>query len=129
MGVTVVEFEKALLTLQEALVELSKVSKKDQLSQYRMIRDALVQRFEFSVELAWKTAAKSLGSSSTAPKPVIREMAQNSFISDVQKWFDFIEGRNKTSHAYDEDIADAIVKIAQSFYPEAVLLLEKLKKK
>jgi nucleotidyltransferase substrate binding protein (TIGR01987 family) len=129
MGVTVLEFERALATLHEALQELSKVSKQTQLAQYRMIRDALVQRFEFSIELAWKTSAKVLGSSSTAAKPVIREMAQNSLISDVQKWFDFIEGRNKTSHAYDEDIAEQIVRIAQNFYPEAILLLERLKKK
>lgn len=52
------EFEKALLSLESAL----KLKKDD------ITRDATIHRFEFCVELAWKTAKKIIGSQTTAAK-------------------------------------------------------------
>lgn len=128
MAVSLLEFEKALATLKEALESLTEAQSHHNLTQYRLVRDALIQRYEFSIELAWKISAKILGSSSTTAKPVLREMVQNGLIGDIQTWFDFIEGRNKTSHAYDEGIAEEVVLLVQKFYPEATQLLAKLKK-
>lgn len=66
MAVSIQEFEKALTSLEETLA----IPKTD------VTRDAAILHFEFCVELAWKTAKKSMGTSSTAPKQIIREMAQ-----------------------------------------------------
>ncbi len=129
MSVSIVEFEKALLSLQEALNELNREQHSQSSAFYKFVRDAAIQRFEYSIEIAWKVSAKVLGSKSTAAKPVVREMAQNQLISDPNLWFDFIEGRNKTSHAYDEDIAVEVIKIATAFFPEAQQLLANLKNK
>ncbi len=62
MAVSVSEYEKALHSLSEA-IDFHKTCKKD--SEQRIARDAAIQRFEFCVELAWKTSAKKMGSSST----------------------------------------------------------------
>ena len=62
------------------------------------IRDSVIQRFEFCIELAWKTSKKTMGSSSTAPKEVIREMAQNLYIADISLWLKAIDERNLSSH-------------------------------
>jgi nucleotidyltransferase substrate binding protein (TIGR01987 family) len=78
------ELEKALLSLKKALD-----APKDDLS-----RDATIQRFEFCVELSWKVAKKITGTTSSAPKEVIREMAQNKFIDDVAFWLKAIDQRN-----------------------------------
>ena len=93
----------------------------------KLFRDGAIQRFEFCVELAWKASIKALGSTATAPKPAIREMAQNYLIDDVQAWFDFIEARNKTSHPYNEGIAQEVYLVAIKFLPEGQRLLAKLK--
>ncbi|MBK7963799.1 MAG: nucleotidyltransferase substrate binding protein [Bdellovibrionales bacterium] len=89
----------------------------------RALRDACIQRFEYSIELSWKVSMKILGSSTVAAKPAIREMARNSLISNSGLWLDFIESRNETSHAYDEDIATKVFLTVQKFIPEAEKLI------
>lgn len=97
------EFTKALTALEEALNECANFPNDSKT--YKLIRDAAIQRFEFTVEIAWKVAAKTLGSSATSAKPVLREMLRSGLISDIDAWFDFIDCRNKSSHSYDEAIA------------------------
>ena len=111
------EFEKALKSLAVALG-----SEKTELN-----RDATIQRFEFSVELAWKTAKKVMGSTATAPKVVIREMAAQNLISDTDLWFDFLDARNESSHTYKEEVAERVYAVTQRFLPEGEALLAKLK--
>ena len=116
MAVSLEEFQKALDSLDSAL----KVKKDD------LVRDAVIQRFEFCVELAWKSAKKKMGTASTAPKEVVREMAQNNYISDVQFWLESIDKRNLSSHTYNESLAEEVYEFALRFAPEAKKLLEKL---
>ncbi len=116
MSVSITEYSKVLKSLAEALA----LPKSD------IVRDATIQRFEFCVELAWKTARKSMGSATTAPKQVIREMAQNGYIDDVDAWFEFLEGRNLSSHTYDEELAEKVYKIATKFLAHGQSLERKL---
>jgi nucleotidyltransferase substrate binding protein (TIGR01987 family) len=111
------ELEKALAALKIALN-----SEKTDLN-----RDATIQRFEFCVELSWKTAKKVMGSSSSAPKPVIREMAAQGLIADPDLWFEFLDARNDSSHTYKEEIAERVYSVAQKFFSHGESLLAKLK--
>lgn len=111
------EYEKALKALEIALN-----SPKTELN-----RDASIQRYEFCVELAWKTSKKLMATSSTVPKTVLREMAQQSLIADVDKWLSYIEARNLSSHTYKEDVAEKVYNMAKQFLPDAIELLQKLK--
>jgi nucleotidyltransferase substrate binding protein (TIGR01987 family) len=81
------------------------------------------------VELAWKTAKKVMGTQTSAPKQVLREMAQNGFIEDVDLWFDFLESRNLSSHTYDQVLAEKVFASAQLFLPEGKKLEAKIKSK
>ncbi len=112
------EYIKALQSLEKALKE----PKSD------IVRDATIQRFEFCVELAWKSAKRIMGTQTSAPKQVIREMAQSGFISDVEFWLKAIDQRNLSSHTYREQLAEEIYAFAQSFLPNAQELLRRLKK-
>jgi len=125
VAISLVEYEKALNSLREAL-KFADLHQSNEL-QFKIARDACIQRFEFCIELAWKSAAKILGSSSSTAKPVIREMAQNSLIDDTEIWFGFIEARNRTSHSYDEAIASQVFAVTRVFLPEGDRLLSKLK--
>ena len=118
MPVSLTEFSKALMALKEALA-----AEKNGLT-----RDATIQRFEFCVELAWKTSKKILDSNEVIPKQIIREMAQAKLIDDSQIWFDAIKYRNLSSHTYNETLAEEVYKFIETFYPTAKDLEEKLKK-
>lgn len=125
MGVSTKELEKALQSLEEALV-LHQNAKTD--IEKRAFRDAIIQRFEFSVELSWKTSMKVLGATTAAAKPAVREMARNNLIDSSDVWLKFIDARNQTSHTYDEDIAQKVYLIVLEFLPFGKIVLERLKK-
>jgi len=118
MSVSIDEFEKAVVALEQVLTRpLDDI-----------VRDASIQRFEFCIELAWKTARKVMGTQTTAPKQVVREMAQNAYIDDVQVWFEALEKRNQTSHTYNEDLANQVYFFIKNFSPHFRLLLNNLRK-
>lgn len=116
MNINLAEYTKALVALEKALKE----PKSD------IVRDASIQRFEFCVELAWKSAKKVMGTASSAPKTVVREMAQNSLIEDLDFWLEAIDQRNLSSHTYREQLAEQVYTFAQRFLPIAQDLLKKL---
>ncbi len=116
MAVSLNELSKALVSLEEALT-----AKKTDIS-----RDASIQRFEFCVELSWKSAKKVMGTSATAPKQVVREMAQSGLIKDVEFWLKSIDQRNLSSHTYNKKLAEEVYAFAESFLNPAKLLLRKL---
>jgi nucleotidyltransferase substrate binding protein (TIGR01987 family) len=119
MAVSIEEYTKALQSLEEAL----------SLPKTDIVRDASIQRFEFCVELAWKTSRKVMGTQTSAPKQVIREMAQNGFIDNIELWFDFLENRNLSSHTYDQVLAEKVFASAQKFFAEGKKLEAILKSK
>lgn len=123
--VTITEFEKSLNALDEATAYAAKFS---QGTEFKIARDACIQRFEFCVELAWKVGAKVIGSSSTGSRLVLRELFQNGLIQDIQQWFDFIDACNMSSHSYDEKIAETVFSIVTQFSIQGRLLLDGLKK-
>lgn len=128
MMVSTLFLEKTLKTLEEGLEEQARNS--DNL----FIRDGVIQRFEYSFELAVKTLERMLKAANASIKeqdffykPMIRLAAKNGLIDSPQIWFDFRDARNKTSHAYDEDIAKEVFVQIPLFLKAAQDLLIKLK--
>lgn len=106
-------FKNAVSKLEQALAQ----------TKNEFIRDSVIQRFEFSVELAWKTSKKIMGSTSTAPKTLIREMAQNQLISEIELWLKAVDMRNLSSHTYQENLAEEVYDFAKLFLPHLKQLL------
>ncbi len=115
---TLDEFTKAVGRLDEAVRQ----PKND------FLRNSVIQRFEFSVELAWKTAKRRMGVSTAAPKDVVREMAQSGYIDDVAIWLKAIDMRNLSSHTYKEDLAEQVYAFACAFVPCLQALAQQLAK-
>lgn len=95
-------------------------------------RDGLIQRFEYSLELCWKTSKKVLffnGIESDSPKNVIREMAQLGWISNPEVWIDYIDKRNQTSHIYNEQVALEIFSVIKAFIEDSENLFQTLDQK
>ena len=80
------------------------------------------------MELSWKVSRKILGTSTTAPKQVIREMGQNNIIDDVTLWLRAIEERNLSSHTYNEDLAERVYDFILEFHKNFDDLCDRLKK-
>ncbi len=83
-----------------------------------LIRDGLIQRFEFSFELAWKTIqaiAAEDGSMLRSPKPALAHALQSGWAVDEAIWFRMLEARNMTSHTYSESIAEELAREIPSF--------------
>jgi len=79
---------------------------------------AAIQVFEFTFELAWKYLKERLeakGIQAYAPRDVIREAGKAGLIDSVEKWLDFQNKRNLTTHTYNKDIADEVYEAAKIF--------------
>jgi nucleotidyltransferase substrate binding protein (TIGR01987 family) len=122
------ELSKAVTSLDIAIELFEKSKLSENPDSLKVIRDGCIQRFEYCIELTWKTSVKLLGSQTQAAKPAIREMARNNLITDPKKWFGFIEARNETSHSYHEDTAKKVYEQIKLFQDEVKILLVELRK-
>lgn len=93
-------------------------------------KEGLVQRFEYTFELAWKVLQDFLSYKGydgiTGPNPVLQKAFEDGVIADHDSWRKMLKARNTTSHTYNEGEALAIVKCVYSDYAP---LFEKLDKK
>lgn len=109
-------YSKALHTLRRA-VELAEQRPLSELEQ-----QGLIQGFEFTHELAWNVLKDYLEEQGyvgiIGSKNATREAFKNGIIDDGPVWMDMIKARNLTSHTYNEEVADGIVKdILTRFFP------------
>lgn len=101
-----------------------------------ILKEGLIQRFEYTHELAWnvmKDFLRAKGNQNIyGSKDATRLAFANGLIEDGHIWMAMIESRNKTSHTYNEDVANAIFNnIIQDYYPAFSAFgkyMEKLKK-
>ncbi len=97
----VASFEKSFQRLEEILREEKTLPN----------RDSAIKRFEFTVELAWKSAQKFLraeGIICRSPKECLREAFRFGLIEDDPRWIEMLQDRNLTVHTYDETAADEV---------------------
>ena len=87
-------------------------------------RDALIQRFEFTYEVAWKSLKDYLNEIGIvdirSPRGAIQEAYAQNLITTEQEsaWVDIIKSRNLTTHMYDEAlISEIAAEIAIRFLP------------
>ena len=94
-------------------------------------RDGAIQRFEFTFELAWKSLARVLQADhpikDNSVKGILREGGRQGLITQVEKWFEFQQARNQTSHTDDAKVAEAVFAKAAQFPPFVEDLLRNLK--
>jgi nucleotidyltransferase substrate binding protein (TIGR01987 family) len=85
-------------------------------------RAGLIQLFEMTFELAWKTMKDYLeekGITVKFPRDVIKESFQNDIVENGHAWIGMLEKRNLLSHTYDEQKAtEAARLIREDFFPE-----------
>jgi nucleotidyltransferase substrate binding protein (TIGR01987 family) len=114
--------EKALASLASAI---SSPPKND------LERDGVIQRFEYSFELLWKTGKRvllAMGVVSNSPRSVFRDLAQQGLLEDVDLWMELLVARNYSTHTYNESTALWVFSQAQPFLRAASDLLARMKR-
>ena len=88
-----------------------------------LYRDGLIQRFEFTAELAWKSLKEYLSDQGTvfelvSPRAVLKEACAAGVLKEPQVWNDILAARNVTSHVYEERTAAEVARqICTDFLP------------
>ena len=108
-------YRRAFSLLREA-IETSVERPLNQLEQ-----EGVIQRFEYSMELAWKTMKDYLESENVVfglatPRNVIRKAFESGLVADGQTWMDALDARNKMSHVYAfEDFKVVIADVREKY--------------
>lgn len=129
MKLSFLALEKALVRLKEAIEQTKKDSKDE------LLRDGCIQRFEYTFELAWKLLKRKLEErigplekvDTYSKKDLFRVGGEHGLISNVLAWFDYLEKRNLTTHTYQQEYAEQVFSIIESFSKDVENLLYKLK--
>ena len=107
-------FSRAFSLLSEALEE--EAGRLNQLE-----REGVIQRFEYTFELAWNLLKDRLEHDDVSlpkvtPRQVIRQAFQAKLIQDDDAWVDMLTDRNRMSHTYDCAIFDIVIDRIQRRY-------------
>ena len=119
------EAEKALETLREILREPYSV----------IVRDATIQRFEYTFEIFWKLVKEYLynheGIECNSPKSCFREASSVGLLSEEQTitCLEMTDDRNLTSHTYIEEVAESIYEKIRDYNELMDTVLNHIKKR
>ena len=109
-------FSRAFGRLQDALIEGAEALNE-------LEQEGVIQRFEYTFELAWNTLKDRLEHDGVVlnpvtPRAVIRSAFQAKLISQGERWIDMLGDRNRMSHTYDSATFDEIIKEIEVRYLE-----------
>ncbi|EHY76327.1 nucleotidyltransferase [Pseudomonas kunmingensis] len=101
-------FRRALTQLDEAI----ELMQRRELS--RLEKQGVIQAFEYSYELGWNTLKDFLVwqgiEGIVGSRDTIREGFSKGLIEDGHGWMQMLTDRNRTSHTYNEETAEAILE-------------------
>ena len=104
---------QAVHRLDEAIVDYDQMG-------LDSIRDGVIQRFEFCVELAWKTLREYLLDQGyteiNSPKSVMKQAFADGILDHEEGWLHLLDARNETSHIYDEATATTVFGDIRTVY-------------
>jgi len=121
-----IRWEQRFSNYQKALAQLQKFIDKGPLS--KLEEQGLIKAFEYTYELAWNTLKDFLEYQGQTNIYGSRDAIRNAFelglIDNGENWMDMLKSRNKTSHTYNEEIAE---EICRAVVDEYYLLFTQLK--
>jgi len=127
-----------LTPLQKALKSLlAAIERTEREAEDDMLRDSVIQRFEYTYELCWKMLKRRLEMDAPSAESIdalsfrdlIREGAERGLIDAPTAWFDYRLKRNLTTHTYNADVAQDVYQSAMTFSIHAQNLLAALEQR
>lgn len=125
-----IRWHQRFANLEKAYSEF--VNANSLLTYSKLERSGLIQTFEFTFELAWKTLQDLLISRGyqglNGPRPVIEQCFQDGIIEDGENWLKMLLSRNLSTHSYNEKTAEELLQIIKNiYYPLITQLMNKLR--
>ncbi len=114
------DFKNALEKLNDAYLKAMEHKNSED---YPFFRDSTIQRFEFTLEIAWKSIKSFLikqdGIECRSPKSCIREFFTVGYLSedDTFKFLEMVDDRNLATHTYHESLAEDIFGRIANYIP------------
>lgn len=127
--------EKAISTLEVAINSYESRKNTSEQAERDLMRDGVIQRFEYTFELSWKMIKRYLEMyglervDKLNNRELFRIGFENGLIKDPTRWFDYLTDRNQTSHIYDPDVAADVFTSAEEFLIDAKYLLDQFKER
>ena len=91
-------------------------------------QEGIIQRFEYTFELSWKVMQDLLTYKGyefmSGPNGTMKMAFEDGLISDHDGWRQMAKSRNTLSHVYDEEEAEAIVRLIFSQYAPLLKALD-----
>ena len=123
---------KSINALERVVKTASRVDDSDEDLQ-EAVRAGVIQNFEVAYEQSWKMMERWLEENVgtvyvnvRSRRELFRRAAESLIITDVDRWMEYHEARNRTSHTYDEDTAQSVFEEATEFVHDAKRLLRTL---
>lgn len=119
-------------TLGRAVDRLQDVLQHSEIDNFEYLRDATIQRFEFTIELFWKVLKKILAYEKIetgTPRDTLSKAYQYHLIQNEDLWLNMLDDRNNTSNAYKEKEAKIIFDHIKDYCPVFVKTYQDLKEK
>lgn len=107
-------FSKGIILLKELLeIEIITLS--------ALEKEGVVQRFEFTLELAWKTLKDKMEFDGViidkiSPKIVLKQAHESKYIDNIEVWIEMVNDRNMIAHCYDMEEVHSIINDIQQLY-------------
>ena len=105
-------------------------------TQRELLRSGLIQTFETTYELCWKSMKRWLEInispdevSGVNRRELYRICAENSLVDDVDQWMEFHQAYNGASHTYNENMVEEVSEVASRFLPYAQDCLKQLEER
>jgi nucleotidyltransferase substrate binding protein (TIGR01987 family) len=101
-----IRWKQRFENFKKATIQLTEFIEKEELNKFEV--QGLIQCFEYTFELAWKTMKDYLeqeGFDVKSPRRTIQTAFQIQLITDGHTWIDALEKRNLMAHTYDEQKA------------------------
>lgn len=113
----------------KALSQLQRFIDKGDLNEFE--EQGLIQAFEYTYELAWNTIKDFYANQGVTDiqgsRDAFKLAANRDLIQDIELWMNMVNSRIKTSHTYDEEVANEIVRdILQHYHPMFIQLQTRL---
>jgi nucleotidyltransferase substrate binding protein (TIGR01987 family) len=126
-----IRWRQRFSNLENTFQFLKEGLKKDTLDPYQ--EAGIIQSFEFTFELSWKTLKdflESIGTTADFARDVLKEAFAARIIHDGHLWIEMLEKRNILSHTHSRKQAtDAVLLIKKHFFPAMEQVYLELKKR
>ena len=123
---------KSIDILERSIKTVSRLDISDN-DLWETVRAGVIQNFEVAYEQCWKMMKRWLEENigrtyvdGVPRRELFRLAAESLLIADAERWMDYHNARNQTSHTYGENVAQSVFEEATEFAYDARQLLRSL---